>query len=371
MQKTADNSNRAIINKARILAPTLSALFCCAIGSVFICAPVGAAPPTAPTMVRPRPEPPKKNLPPAPPAPTPPPPAPGTAPLLGGFPVFFGSIFNKDISALPVASYSGTVIGSVGTSRLHADFGTVWEGLQNGIPFNVSGNMAATVTFDYPDESDPGPYLFTPAPNIEATAKAGDAANISDGRDHHCLTVGTDGKLYELYQARKTSSNSWHAMSGAIWSLNSNKMRPAGWTSSDAAGLPITPLLVKYSEVQAGTIAHALRFTLGRTQNKYIWPASHQAGSANTSYCLMGARFRLKQGFDVSTYPREAQVILVALKKYGMILADNGSNGYIQGEPNPNWIDDNLARLGSVRLSDFEIVEESALQTTPNSYQSN
>lgn len=291
------------------------------------------------------------------------------APKLGDFPAFPGSIFNKNISAIPIASYSATVLNTFGSSPLHADFGTMYDGLQNGIPYNINGHIAAHVTFDYADESDPGPYLFTAAPNIEATARAGDRPNINDGRDHHCLTVGRDGRLYELYQAQKQSNGSWHAVSGAIWTLSSNKMRPASWTSSDAAGLPIAPLLVKYAEVQSGEISHAMRFTLKHTLNKYVWPASHQAGVTNQSCSPIGARFRLHANFDVSSYPKEVQVILIALKKYGMIVADNGSSGFIQGEPNPNWNNDNLSTIKNVHLSDFDIVDESAEQIRQNSYE--
>lgn len=285
-----------------------------------------------------------------------------------GAAAFPGSVFCRDVSAMPVAPYSRSVISKLGDSGLHADFGTMWDGLQNGIPINFNGSIAANVTFDYADESDKGPYLFTAAPNIERSARAGEQPDIDDGRDHHCLTVGKDGKLYELYQARKLSNGSWHAASGAIWTLSSNKMRPDGWTSSDAAGLPIAPLLVKYAEVKSGTISHALRVTVEHTSNSYVWPASHKAGGADKSYPPMGARFRLRPDFNVSPYPVDVQVILRALKKYGMFVADNGSNGYIQGEPNPNWNDEDLSSLKRVHLDDFEIVDEASLQLAPNSY---
>ncbi|HEX5074868.1 MAG TPA: hypothetical protein VFW03_16745 [Gemmatimonadaceae bacterium] len=265
--------------------------------------------------------------------------------------------WNTDISAAPVDPNSATLIASCGgaTKRVHPDFGTVWDGAPNGIPYIlVSGAQArVAVSFDYADESDPGPY---PVP-ANAPIEGGPSAT----GDRHVIVVDTTAwRLYELYDAHPLNGgSSWHAGSGATWDLSSNALRPAGWTSADAAGLPIFPGLVRYDEaVTKGAITHALRFTCPTTRKAYLAPARHWASSqTSTSYMPMGARVRLKASVDISTYPPEVQVILTALKKYGMFLADNGSGFYLSGAPDSRWSDDNLATMGQLTASDFELVK--------------
>jgi hypothetical protein len=219
------------------------------------------------------------------------------------------------------------------------------------------------VTFDYADESDPGPYPVPPDSPIEGGPQ-------SDGDRHVLLVDSGTCTLYELYAAYPQQDGSWHAGSGAVFDLRANKLRPATWTSADAAGLPILPGLVRYDEVAAGTIRHALRFTVDRTRDEFIWPARHQASdSSNNAYPPMGQRFRLKASFDVSPFPRNVQVILVALKLYGMFIADNGSNWYISGAPDERWDNDELHVLDEVHGSDFEAVDESSLIFDPDSGQ--
>ena len=265
--------------------------------------------------------------------------------------------WNTDISAAPVDPNSATLIASCGgaTKRVHPDFGTVWDGAPNGIPYIlVSGAQArVAVSFDYADESDLGPYP------IPANAPIEGGPNATG--DRHVIVVDTTAwRLYELYDAHPLNGgSSWHAGSGATWDLSSNALRPAGWTSADAAGLPIFPGLVRYDEaVTKGAITHALRFTCPTTRKAYLAPARHWASSqTSTSYMPMGARVRLKASVDISTYPPEVQVILTALKKYGMFLADNGSGFYLSGAPDSRWSDDNLATMGQLTASDFELVK--------------
>jgi len=271
--------------------------------------------------------------------------------------------WNTDISTQPVDPNSTPLINSCGgaTRRVHPDFGTVWDGAPNGIPYIlVSGSQAKVpVSFDYADESDPGPYPIPPNAPIEG-------GPTSTG-DRHVIVIDTTAwKLYEMYDAHPLNGGtSWHAGSGATWDLSSNALRPAGWTSADAAGLPIFPGLVRYDEaVTKGAITHALRFTCPTTRKAYISPARHWASSqTSASYMPMGARVRLKASVDISTYPPEVQVILTALKKYGMFLADNGSGFYISGAPDPRWSDDNLASMGRLTASDFELVKLGTLIT--------
>lgn len=269
--------------------------------------------------------------------------------------------WNQDISAQPVDPASATLIASCGSAGLHPDFGTVWNGAPNGIPYVVvSGTQGRVpVSFDYADESDPGPYLVPPDAPVE-----GGAASTGD---RHVLVVDRDDwKLYELFDARPVNGGkSWTAGSGAVFDLGSNALRPAGWTSADAAGLPIFPGLVRYDEaVQLQAIRHALRFTCPRTRRAYVSPARHFA-SSSTDPALppMGMRVRLKAGFDVSTFPAEVQVILNAMKKYGMFLADNGSAWYVSGAPDPRWSDENLSTLRRVPSSAFEVVKMGTLVT--------
>ena len=265
--------------------------------------------------------------------------------------------WNTDISAQPVDPNSTTLINSCGgsTRRVHPDFGTVWDGAPNGIPYVLVGGTQpkVPVSFDYADESDPGPYP------IPANAPIEGGPNGTG--DRHVIVIDTIAwKLYETFDSHPLNGGtSWHAGSGATWDLSSNALRPAGWTSADAAGLPIFPGLVRYDEaVIKGAINHALRFTCPTTRKAYISPARHWASSqTSASYMPMGARVRLKADFDISTYPPEVRVILTALKKYGMFLADNGSGFYISGAPDSRWSDDNLAKLGQLTAANFELVK--------------
>ena len=205
------------------------------------------------------------------------------------------------------------------------------------------------VNFYYPSESDPGPY---PIP-ADAPIEGGPS---STGDRHVIILDATHRMLYELYDAHPAGDH-WEAGSGAIFDLTSNALRPEGWTSADAAGLPMLPGLVRYDEVASGEITHALRFTVDETQEAYIHPATHYASSdTNTSLPPMGLRLRLRAGYDISGFPAEVQVILRALKKYGMIVADNGSSWYISGAPDPRWSDDELHMLSQVPGSAFEAV---------------
>ena len=273
-----------------------------------------------------------------------------------GCPVFPATnAWNQRVDGLPVAAGSKTIIRSIGTTgHLHADFGSgLWNGSPIGIPITVVDTTTprSTVTFDYADESDSGPY---PIPSN---------VKIEGGSDAHAILVDRDAcRLYELYALSHSANGQWHAGSGAIWSLTSNALRPAGWTSADAAGLPILPGLARYDDVAAGRIDHALRFTVSRTRRAYVWPARHYASSlTSTSLPPMGLRLRLKASYDISGFPPQAQVVLRALKEYGMMVADNGSNWYISGAPDPRWSNDDLHTLGRVPGSAFEVVDTSSL----------
>jgi hypothetical protein len=279
----------------------------------------------------------------------------GTIPGAPNCPVFpADNPWNTRVDTLPVATNSATIINSIGASTgLHPDFGSgLWQGQPIGIPYDVVPGTTPTsqVEFDYAGESDPGPY---PIPN---------PVKIEGGSDHHALIVDKDScTLYELFDLQTTQTG-WHAGSGAIWSLRSNALRPEGWTSADAAGLPILPGLARYEEVAAGHIEHALRFTVSHTRRAYIYPARHFASSSNDpSLPPMGLRVRLKAGFDISGFPPQARVILQTLKTYGMMVADNGSNWYISGAPDPGWSNDDLHTLGQVPGSAFEVVDTSSL----------
>jgi hypothetical protein len=276
------------------------------------------------------------------------------------------NIWNTRIDQLPVSEHSVAYIASIGSGGLHADFGSgLWEDAPMGIPFVVvdAEQPKVSVTFDYDDESDAGPYPIPPDAPIEGGPN-------SDGDRHVLMWDPTHCVLYELYAAYPQGDGSWHAGSGAIYDLKSNQLRPAGWTSADAAGLPILPGLVRYDEVAAGQINHAIRFTIQRTQSTYVWPARHQASSnTSTSVPPMGQRFRLCSDFDVSTFPSSVQVILNAMKKYGIIVADNGSNWYISGAPDDRWDNDELRILRQVSGSNFEAVDVSGLMVNPDSGQ--
>lgn len=278
-----------------------------------------------------------------------------TLPAAPACPVFpAGNVWNTPIDARPVASDSATMIASIGLDRgLHMDFGS-YAGY--GIPYQVvtSSTPRSTVTFDYDEDSDHVPYPIPANPVIEG------------GSDHHILLVDKDAcRLYELFDARLVGG-AWQAGSGATWDLRSNALRPAGFTSADAAGLPILPGLVRYDEVLAGRIAHALRFTTNVTRQAYIYPARHDASSqTSTALPPMGLRVRLKATFDTSGLSPQARVIADALKHYGMILADNGSPWYVTGASDPRFDDDVMHELDAITGRDLEVVDTTGLVNVP------
>jgi hypothetical protein len=249
------------------------------------------------------------------------------------------------------------MISSIGLGTgLHMDFGS-FAGY--GIPYQVvsSSTPRSPVAFDYADESDQVGYPIPANPLVEGAG--------ADG-DRHLLMVDRDAcRLYELFDARRLGNN-WRAGSGATWDLRSNALRPAGWTSADAAGLPILPGLVRYEEVAGGAIRHALRFTAPTTRATYIYPARHFASdSSSSSLPPMGLRIRLKSTYDTSHFSVHARVIAEALKQYGMILADNGSPWYISGMSDPRFDDDVMHELDVVTGHDLEVVDTTALVNGP------
>jgi hypothetical protein len=292
-----------------------------------------------------------------------------TGPTLAGCPVFPpDNVWNVTIDQLPVHPNSAAYVTTIGASKIvHPDFGSgTWNGGPIGIPFViVSGSQPkVNITFEYSDESDPGPYPIPPDAPIEGGSQ-------STG-DRHVLVLDRDNcMLYETFSTYPQPNGSWTADSGAVFYLRSNALRPSGWTSADAAGLPILPGLVRYEEVVSGEIRHAIRFTAPQTRKAFVWPARHYASSlTGLNYPPMGQRFRLKANFDISRFSPEVQVILRALKRYGMILADNGSSWYISGAPDPGWNNDVLvSELGQVKGSDFEAVDESSLMVNADSGQ--
>ena len=262
--------------------------------------------------------------------------------------------WNQDISTAPVDPYSNQIIANFSSSPLKTDFGSgTWDGAPIGIPFVVvCGNQPKiNVNFTaYGDESDAGPYAIPLTAPIEGNGTG----------DSHVISVDMEnGILYELFDAH-VNGDHWDAGSGAIFNLNSNQLRPETWTSADAAGLPIFPGLVRYDEVAKGTIDHAIRFTLSDSNVKpaYIYPARHKVNSSGGQYSLpFGARIRLRADFDITAYSAANQVILKALKQYGLILADIGSNMYVSGAPDARWNNDELRELLQVKASDFEVVK--------------
>lgn len=292
----------------------------------------------------------------------------GAPPSIAGCAIFpADNIWNVRVDDLPRDPNSDAYLQTIGLNEhAHADFGSgLWDGGPIGIPYVTvaSDQPVVTVSFDYADESDPGPY---PVPT-DAPIEGGSA---SDG-DRHVLVLERDEcVLYELYDAFPQPDGSWAAGSGAIFDLNDHALRPDGWTSADAAGLPILPGLARYDEVAAGEINHALRFTAPQTKRAYVWPARHYASSLTGSeYPPMGQRFRLRADFDISDYSPAVQVILRALKTYGMILADNGSAWYISGAPDERWDNDVLRELHEIAGADFEAVDVSSLMIDNDSGQ--
>ena len=301
--------------------------------------------------------------------PSPAPPT-GSGPSLEGCPVFpADNIWNRAIDALPLDPRSADYVASIGrNAALHPDFGSgTFDGGPIGIPFVVVPGTQPRVPIiftAYGDESDIGPYPVPPDAPIEGGPRA-------DG-DRHVLVVDSGAcVLYELNRAFPNRDGSWSADSGARFDLRSHALRPAEWTSADAAGLPILPGLVRFDEVAAGEIRHALRFTAPRTRRAYVWPARHFASSrTDATLPPMGQRFRLRASFDLSGFSRETQIVLRALQRYWMMLADNGSAWFLSGAPNPGWNNDALVtEMRRVLGSDFEAVDVSSLLVNPDSGQ--
>jgi hypothetical protein len=285
---------------------------------------------------------------------------------LGGFVPFpANSLWNTDISTAPVDPNSDAIVRFIGANiGVHPDFGSgLFKGSSVGIPYTIIGHQQPLLDVNYTAsgaESDPGPMP------IAATAAIEGYPNPGTGDRHVLVLDNANCFLYELYDAHPQAT-SWNAASAAVWDLLSNAQRPYTWTSADAAGLPIFPGLVRYDEVAAGRIPHALRFTLKNSQAAFIPPASHWAANSNSSLAApMGMRMRLKASFDVSGFSAKNQVILNALKKYGMIMADNGSNMYLSGAPDIRWDNNDLHNLGQVTTSDFEVIQITPLYTQNN-----
>lgn len=268
------------------------------------------------------------------------------------------NVWNMDVSKLPVSTNSAKWLGTMAasTTNLHPDFGPPKD---YGIPFDVVTNAhpLIPVKFLYADESDAGPYPF------------GRDIHVEGGSDRHAIMINKDTcRLYELYAARLKGSKA-SAGSGAIFDLGSNAQRTDTWTSADAAGLPIFPGLLRYDEVQAGAVNHAIRMTVSCTVRSYVWPATHHAGqTANPDCPPMGIRLRMKPGFDISGYSPQARTILTAMKRYGMILADNGSNFFFQGAVDSRWPASLISELKTVPGSSFQVVDESACRAAAGSY---
>jgi hypothetical protein len=271
--------------------------------------------------------------------------------------------WNQDISGASVDPNSSTIISFIGpTIGLHPDFGSgLYGGSTIGIPYVVvdssQGNVGINFTA-YGDESDPGPMPVPANAPVEGAPNPG---------DQHVLVVDNSNCfLYELYGAFLNSNGTWNAASAAIWDLEDGEQRPWTWTSADAAGLPIFPGLVRYDEVAAGAIQHAIRFTLPSSEAAMVPPASHWAATDSSAPVPMGMRLRLKASYDISSFSTNVQVILTALKKYGMVMADNGSPMYLSGAPDSRWDNDDLHNLGQVPASAFEVVQMTPIYTSAN-----
>jgi hypothetical protein len=276
-----------------------------------------------------------------------------------GCPVFpADNPWNQRVDRLPVAKDSAALVARIGVSNpVHPDFGTVYAGAPNGIPYAVVSNKTkrVPVSFQYASESDGHLYPLPRAAPIEGGPR-------SSG-DRHVIVVNkdtcTDYELFAAYPQRGGAR--WKAGSGAIFNLRSDTLRPAGWTSADAAGLPILAGLAVYGEAASGAIRHALRFTAPCTSARYVYPARHEAGSCGASAPPMGLRVRLRASVNISRLPRQARIVAQALKAYGMILADNGSPWFISGAPSPHWNDDALHQLDQLSGRDFQVVDTSSL----------
>jgi hypothetical protein len=278
-----------------------------------------------------------------------------------GCPVFpKNNGWNLRVDRLPVHPNSDAIVRSIGVDEtMHADFGSgLYEGGPIGIPFTIvgKGRRRVPVSFDYASESDPGPYPLPPGARIEGGRDA-------DGDRHVIVVDRSRCRLYELFAAYPQDGGArWHAGSGATWNLRSNRLRPRSWTSADAAGLPILPGLARYDEVKRGRIDHALRFTASRTRRAFIYPARHFASDlTDPNLPAMGQRLRLKRGYNISRFPRQTRIVLRALKRYGMILADNGAPWFVSGAPHAGWNNDDLHSLHRVPGGAFEVVDTSRL----------
>jgi hypothetical protein len=279
------------------------------------------------------------------------------------------SVWRTPVASLPVAANSTAMINAIGASDpLHPDFGSgLWDGAPIGIPYTFVPHtqQRVHVSFLYASESDRVGYPIPRHPRIEGGAG-------STGDRHVLLLDRTTCIDYELYDAKPIAGSvNWTAGSGAVFNLTTNALRPAGWTSADAAGLAILPGLVRPEEITAGVINHAIRVTVPDTDDRYVWPARHEAGDDNTSLPPMGMRLRLKASVSIAGYPRVDRIILQALKTYGMIVADNGSPWYLSGVPSASWNNDFLHELDGITGADFQVVDESCLEVSPSSGRAN
>ncbi len=290
-------------------------------------------------------------------------PAPPPAPPCPIFPA--DNVWHAEVSGLPVRSNSAAIVATIGLAdNVHADFGSgTWDGGPIGIPITTvdPGRRKLTVSFEYAGESDRGPYPIPPNAAIEGGPN-------SDGDRHVILLDRSACRAYELFAAYPGANGSWRAGSGAIFDLRGNELRPRGWTSADAAGLSILAGLVRYQEVAAGRIDHAIRVTAPRTANRYIWPARHAASElSDPNLPPMGLRLRLKASVRIDDLPRQARIVAVAMKTYGVIVADNGSPWFISGAPDERWDNDELHALDRLTGADFEVVDTSGLMVSANS----
>lgn len=291
----------------------------------------------------------------------------GPGASLNGFVPFPGTnLWNTDVSTMPVDSNSANIINYIGSSTtLHPDFGSgTYQGQTLGIPYQIEAGTQAKVAVQlgtYASESDPGPMPIPANALIEGYPKPGNG-------DRHLLVLDKDGCwLYELYHASVSKSGVWKADSTAIWDMTLNEQRPYGWTSADAAGLPVFVGLAHYDEVAAGVINHALRFTVPTTRQAFVAPASHWASSTTDPNAPpMGTRLRLKASFDISGFSAANKVLLTAMKKYGLILADNGSGIYISGAGDSRWNNTDLNLLKSITAASFEVVQMGTVYTSSN-----
>jgi len=277
------------------------------------------------------------------------------------------SYWRAKVGGLPVHARSAAYVDNIGaTGSLKADFGSgLWDGGPIGIPYVVApvGQAKVPVAFEYDDESDPGPYPIPPNAPIEG-------GPASSGDRHILVIDDATCRLYETWSTYPDGNGGWNAGSGAVFDLRSNAMRPAGWTSADAAGLPVLPGLVRYEEVQAGLVAHAIRITVPRSQRSYLWPARHFAStSIDVNRPPMGLWLRLKPGIDPASFGPQTRPIVQALQSHGAIVADNGSAWYISGAPDERWDNDALRELARIKGSDFEAVDVTSIIVDPDSGQ--